>query len=588
MAQFFKYTLATVLGVFISLLLTFFLFMGIVGAIVSSSQNKEVTAKEHSILQLNLDYQLSDRGSNDPFSQMNFSDFSIKENPGLNEIVKAIQKAKDDPNIDGIYLSASTVMAGMSSVQEIRTALEDFKDSGKFIVAYATAYDQKAYYLASVANPIYLHPEGFILFSGLQGQVTFFKGALEKLGVDMQIIRHGQFKSAVEPFILDKMSDASKKQTEALIHSVWGQMLGSISNSRGISIDNLNRYADELALNNSQAALDYGFVDGIKYNDEVKDYLTAFSGEEGAKKPNLISVGKYIKTSFYNEGSSSRDKIAVIYASGEIMPGKGDDTRIGEKNIVNALQQARENNRVKAVVMRINSPGGSALISDLIWREVELTKAEKPVVASMSDVAASGGYYIACNANSILAEPTTITGSIGVFGMIPNVKKLMNDKLGITFDEVMTNQNSDYMDITKPLSPFQTSVILRSIENTYSGFVKKVAKGRNMSFEAVDAIGQGRVWTGEQAIGLGLVDTIGGLEDAIVLAAKLAEIDDYRVLALPAQKEPLMQLIEDLSGESSVLWKNDYGIFSKYIQYYRNLEKQDVIQVRIPFDLEIN
>ena len=588
MSKFLKYTLATVLGVFIAGIISFFLFLGIISAIVSSAEDKEVISDAHSILYLNLDYQIADRGINDPFSPLNLMEFSIKENPGLDEIVRSINKAKEDPNIDGIYLNAPTVLAGMSSTQEIRNVLENFKTSGKFIVAYATAFDQKGYYLASVADKLYLHPEGLIYFAGLNGQVTFYKGALEKLGIEMQIIRHGQFKSAVEPFMLDKMSDASKKQTGALINSVWDKIVRSISVSRGISIDDLNKYADDLALNNPKLALEFGFVDGLKYNDEVKDYLVSFVGGEKEKDLKLIRVDKYINTSYYKSGSKSRDKIAVIYASGEIMPGKGDDTYIGDKNIVKALKDARENSRVKAVVLRINSPGGSALVSDLIWREVELTKAEKPVVASMSDVAASGGYYIACNSTRIFAEPTTITGSIGVFGMIPNAQELMNDKLGITFDEVMTNKNADFMDLTKPLSAFQRAVIQKSIENVYSSFVNKVAKGRNMEFDDVDAIGQGRVWTGEQAIDLGLVDTLGGLEDAIVYAAKVAELTDYRILSLPVQKDPFMKMLEDFSGESSTLIDKKLGVFSKYVKYIKNLENQDIIQARMPFDLKIN
>jgi len=588
MSKFLKYTLATVLGVFIAGIISFFLFLGIISAIVSSAEDKEVISDAHSILYLNLDYQIADRGINDPFSPLNLMEFSIKENPGLDEIVRSINKAKEDPNIDGIYLNAPTVLAGMSSTQEIRNVLENFKTSGKFIVAYATAFDQKGYYLASVADKLYLHPEGLIYFAGLNGQVTFYKGALEKLGIEMQIIRHGQFKSAVEPFMLDKMSDASKKQTGALINSVWDKIVRSISVSRGISIDDLNKYADDLALNNPKLALEFGFVDGLKYNDEVKDYLVSFVGGEKEKDLKLIRVDKYINTSYYKSGSKSRDKIAVIYASGEIMPGKGDDTYIGDKNIVKALKDARENSRVKAVVLRINSPGGSALVSDLIWREVELTKAEKPVVASMSDVAASGGYYIACNSTRIFAEPTTITGSIGVFGMIPNAQELMNDKLGITFDEVMTNKNADFMDLTKPLSAFQRAVIQKSIENVYSSFVNKVAKGRNMEFDDVDAIGQGRVWTGEQAIDLGLVDTLGGLEDAIVYAAKVAELTDYRILSLPVQKDPFMKMLEDFSGESSTLIDKKLGVFSKYVKYIKNLENQDIIQARMPFDFKIN
>lgn len=587
MKQFFKYTLATVLGVFIAGIITFFLFLGMIGAIISSAEDKEVIAKDHSILNLNLNYVIDDRGSSDPFSQMDFSTFSIKENPGLDQIIRAIHKAKDDPKIDGIYLNSSSIMAGISSAQEIRNALEDFKTSGKFIVAYASTWDQKGYYLASSATQLFLHPEGFIFFSGLSGQVTFFTGALEKLGIEMQIVRHGQFKSAVEPFMLDKMSEASKKQTKALVTSVWDEILDAISKSRNLSIDDLNKHADELSLYNAQLAVDYGFVDGLKYADEVKDYLLAFSGSEKAKDLNLISVGKYIKTDFFKGTSTVRDRIAVIYASGDILPGKGDDTYIGEKNIVKALQSARENSRVKAVVLRINSPGGSALVSDLIWREVELTKKEKPVVASMSDVAASGGYYIACNSNLIFAEPTTITGSIGVFGMIPNVQELMNKKLGITFDEVMTNKNSDFLDISKPLSPYQRAVIQNGIERTYSSFANKVAKGRAMTFEEVDEIGQGRVWTGVQALGLGLVDELGGLEDAIKAAATLAEIDEYRIQSLPVQKEPLMQLLEDLSGEESVLLKKEFGEYSRYIKYLKNIKNQDIIQARMPFEFDL-
>ncbi|MDA3904546.1 MAG: signal peptide peptidase SppA [Bacteroidales bacterium] len=588
MSQFLKFTLATVVGVFIAGIISFFLFLGIIGAIVSSAEDKEVIAKGHSILHLNLDYPISDRGNNDPFAQMSFLDFSVKVYPGLDEIIRAINKAKDDPNIDGIYIASSTVLSGMSSAQEIRNALENFKSEGKFIVAYSTVFDHKGYYLASVADKLFLHPEGFILFTGLSGQVTFYKGALEKLGIDMQIIRHGQFKSAVEPFMLDKMSESNKMQTQSLINSVWAEIINPISVSRGISLDDINRYTDHLALNDAKNALDFSFVDGLKYEDEVTEYLSSFTGIEDKKDLKLLTVSKYINTVFYKEGGKSRDRIAVIYASGEILPGKGDDTYIGEKNIVKALRDARSNSRVKAIVLRINSPGGSALVSDLIWREVELTKKEKPVISSMSNVAASGGYYIACNSNSIFAEPTTITGSIGVFGIIPNVQELMNDKLGITFDEVMTNRNSDFMDLAKPLSAFQKAIIQKSVENVYSSFVNKVAKGRNMSFEDVDDIGQGRVWTGKQALDLGLVDKLGGLEDAIKAAAELAELDDYRIQSLPVQKDPIMKMIEDLSGESNLLINQELGVFSKYLKYINTLEKSDLIQARMLFDFEIN
>jgi len=365
-------------------------------------------------------------------------------------------------------------------------------------------------------------------------------------------------------------------------------MLKAISLDRKISLDDLNTYADDLVFNEAKAAKQYGFVDGLRYADEIQDDLVSYTEGKDGGKPRLVSVSKYTKTAFFNEETKSHDKVAVIYASGEIKAGEGSDTYIGEENIVKALRKARENSRVKAVVLRVNSPGGSALVSDLIWREVQLTKAEKPVIASMSDVAASGGYYISCAANQIFAEPTTITGSIGVFGMIPNVKGLVTNKLGITFDEVKTNKNADFMDITKPLSPYQEAVILKSIENVYSSFVTKVANGRNMTFEAVDAIGQGRVWTGEQALGLGLVDQLGGLEDAIAAAATAAELTNYQLLSLPVQKDPFTKLMEDLSGQSSVLLDRQFGEYAKYIKSLQNLENDDMIQARMPFEIEIN
>ena len=587
MGQFFKFTLASVLGVMLAVILSFIIMIGFMTALVAQG-DQEVIVNEHSVLRLKLNHEINDRKSNDPFSNFDFQTMESKDNLGLTEIIKSIEKAAIDPSIDGIYLNAPTVMGGAAQTEEIRNALIKFKESGKFIIAYAEGYDQKGYYLATVADEIYVHPEGMILFKGIAAELMFFKGTLEKLDVDMQIIRHGKFKSAVEPFMLDKMSDANREQTSALIHSIWGNLLKGISESRGISIDELNLIADKLSVDDPVKAVELKFVDGLKYSDEISDILKEKSAKLKEDDLDLISVKSYSKGSFYKETKVAKDKIAVIYANGEIKGGKGDDTFIGEQNIRNALIKAREDDRVKAVVLRVNSPGGSALVSDLIWREVVLTKEEKPVVVSMGNVAASGGYYISCAADYIFADPTTITGSIGVFGLIPYTGQFMTNKLGITFDEESTNENSNYITTNKALSPYQRGVIQNSVERIYDHFITKVANGRNMAKEDVDRIGQGRVWTGSQAIEIGLVDELGGLNDAIAKAAELGEVDGFKIKSLPFQKDPFQQIMEDMMGKSTALAMKYYlGENYKYVQMFENMENRDVIQARMPFEMII-
>ena len=587
MGQFFKFTLASTLGVLLAVILTFFIMIGFMAAVVSMG-DEEVIAENHSILRLKFDQQINDRKSNDPFSNFNFNSFEVNETSGLDEILKSIEKAASDSNIDGIYLNAPSVMGGVAQVEEIRNALLKFKESGKFILAYASGYDQKGYYLASVADEVYVHPEGMILFKGLAVESMFFKGTLEKLDIEMQIIRHGKFKAAVEPFMLEKMSDANREQTTALITSIWDDLLSGISEARGISLADLNKTADLLSLDDPLKAVELNFIDGVKYSDEIAAILKEKSSKLDDDDLLFISVGKYTKTSFYNDNPVAKDKIAVIYANGEIKGGKGDDTFIGEQNISKALIKAREDKRVKAVVLRVNSPGGSALVSDLIWREVVLTTEEKPVVVSMGNVAASGGYYISCAADYIFADPTTITGSIGVFGMIPNTGKFMTNKLGITFDEASTNENSNYITTNKSLSPYQRGVIQNSVERVYDHFITKVANGRSLSKEAVDKIGQGRVWTGTQAIEIGLVDELGGLKNAIAKAAELSEVDQYKIKSLPYQKEPFQQIMDNLMGQSSsVMLKHYLGSNYKYIQIFDDMENRDIIQARLPFGMTI-
>ena len=587
MGQFLKFTLASLLGIIIAMILGVFIMIGVVASMISSG-DQEVVVKENTILKIDLDYPVYDRTTNDPSAFFNGENFNMGGDPGLDDIIKSIELAAADPQIKGIYLSNPSINAGAAQILEIRKALEKFKSSGKFIMAYTTGYDQKGYYLASVADEVYVHPEGTILFKGLSAELMFFKGTLEKLEVEMQVIRHGKFKAAVEPFILDKMSDENREQYTALITSVWNDMLKDISTSRNITMADLNNAANTLALDDPKMALALNFVDGIKYPDEVNGLLRAKTGKADDDELEFLTIDKYIKSAKFNEEPAAKDKIAVIYANGEIKDGKGDDTFIGEQNISGALIKARDDDKVIAVVLRVNSPGGSALVSDLIWREVLLTKAKKPVVVSMGNVAASGGYYISCAADYIYADPTTITGSIGVFGLIPNVGGFMTNKLGITFDEAKTNENSDYITINKKLSPYQEAVIQKSVERVYDGFTTKVAEGRKMSKEAVDQIGQGRVWSGTQALEIGLIDELGGLENAIAKAAELAKIDQYKLKKLPLQKDPFQQIIDDLTGQStSILMKYYVGEDYKYIEMFKDLENRHVIQARMPFEINI-
>ena len=587
MGQFLKFTLASVLGVFLALILAFFIMIGMITAMVSAG-DEDVVVKEHSILRMKLDYPLNDRAVNDPSAIFKSEDFGFKENPGLNDILKSIERASTDPQIDGIYLNAASVLGGAAQVEEIRLALLKFKESGKFILAYSEGYDQKGYYLASVADEVYVHPEGTILFKGIGAEMMFFKGTLEKLDVEMQVIRHGKFKAAVEPFILDKMSDANREQTTALITSIWNDLLNPIGESRKISISELNHIADKLSIENPKKAEELHFVDGLKYSDEIAALLKEKSSKGSDDDLDMISVSKYINSAYFRKNGVAKDKIAVIYAAGEIKGGKGNDTYIGEQNIRKALVKAREDDRVKAIVLRVNSPGGSALVSDLIWREVVLTKKEKPVVVSMGDVAASGGYYISCAADYIFADATTITGSIGVFGLVPNTGKLMTNKLGITFDEAKTNENSTFISAFKTLSPYQREVIQNSVERVYDSFITKVAEGRNMAKADVDRIGQGRVWSGTQALEIGLIDELGGLEAAISKAAEMAGTEKYKIKSLPVQKDPFQQILEDLSGQSSsIMMKYYLGDNYKYVEIFENMEDRHIIQARLPYEMRI-
>ena len=581
---------ASTLGVFLAFFLIFLLFLGIISVTVSLMDTKKtVHVAEKSVLHIKLNREIPDRTSGNPFENFDFGSMSPRKTIGLNDILENIDKAKTDDNIKGIYLDISFIPAGIATIGEIRNALESFKEeSGKFIICYSEMCSQGAYYLASVADKIYLNPEGYVEFKGLSVTIPFLKGALEKLEIEAQIIRHGKFKSAVEPLMLDKMSKANRKQTLAYVSSIWNHLLKGISESRNIPLDELNRIADNLLVITAEGAVKYKIADKLMFKDEVLADLRVRLELDEDDKINFMSLGKYSNAPKKRKKGVIRDKIAIIYASGGIVSGEGDPDEIGSERISKAIRKARLNDKVKAIVLRVNSGGGSALASDVIWREIKLAKEVKPVVASMGNVAASGGYYIACAADTIVANANTITGSIGVFGLIFNAREFYRNKLGITFDGVKTNKHADLGSMVRPLTDAEKRIIQDEIERIYDVFITHVAEDRGLTKAEVDSIGQGRVWSGVDAKRIGLVDVLGGLETAIELAAGMADLEDYRILELPKQKEPLEQILEELTGEVvTTLLKLQLGDNYKYYKQLQSLKKMNGIQARMPYEVEI-
>ena len=594
MKSFWGSFLGTLVGVIVTFVLIFLLFAGIIVSSVSqisSQKEKTITVKNNSVLHIKFENEIPERSSKNPFENFPFGKNFEKLPIGLNDILSNIEKAKDDAHIKGIYLDIASIPAGIATLEEIRNALIDFKSSKKFIVAYSEGYAQGAYYLATAADQIYLHPEGMVDFKGLSRQIMFFKKLLEKLEVDMQIFRHGKFKSATEPFFLDKMSAANREQTMTYINSIWDYIVEGISKQRNISVEDLNKYADNMLITDGESAFNYKLVDKLVYKDEMLDILTELSGAKSADKINYVEMRKYthapnLKPLILN----SKSQIAVVYASGSIESGDGDDNTIGSERISKAIREARLDSNVRAIVLRVNSPGGSSLASDVIWREMKLAKKAKPVVVSMGDVAASGGYYISCVADAIVAHPNTITGSIGVFGVFPNMKNLLANKLGITVDTVNTNKHSDILSLYRPVGKDESEVIQKWIEDVYQDFVEKVADGRKMTKEGIDSIGQGRVWSGADGKRIGLVDEFGGIKDAIALAAKKANLDEYTILELPKQKEPYEEIFNTIFNQDAMVekkLKQEFG--SRYENYQRlkNVLKYKGIQMRLPYNVVV-
>lgn len=592
MKQFIKFMFASFLGTLLTLVVIWVIFLGLIFGMASMTEKNEVKLKSNTVLDVNWKTRIYDRASDNPFEGFNFATMQPNRPLGLNVILRNIEKAANDPDIDGIFLDMETVPAGISTLEEIRTKLLGFKKTGKFIISYANGYDQGAYYLASLSDEIYMNPNGIVLFKGLNAQLFFLKGLLDKLDIDIQVVRgpDNKYKSAVEPLIYNKMSNANREQMEALLNSVWGRMILDISKSRGISLEDLNKAADNLDALSADKALELHFVDGLTYRDEVIDMLKDKTGKVRDEKLATVTFGKYTNVKSRKKEKTTRSRIAIVYAQGDIVQGKGEANTIGSETIAGALRQARLNDKVKAIVFRVNSPGGDALASDVIRREVELAKKEKPVIVSMGDVAASGGYWISTNAGYIFAEPTTITGSIGVFGIIPDFKGLFNNKLGITFDNVMTNKNADFIDVMKPMSDYQYKKIDAEITKIYNRFVNLVASTRNLSAEYVDGIARGRVWSGTDALKLGLVDRLGGLDDAIAYAAKKAELgENYRIREYPERKPLYEQILEELKGDAKArIIGNELGVYKTYYDQIQAIKRMDGIQARLPFIYRID
>ncbi|MFC4095069.1 signal peptide peptidase SppA [Euzebyella saccharophila] len=585
--KFLRNLLAAILGCIIAFGIVFIMFL--VFASLLSSSEETVSVKENSVLELQLQQPISDYvGDNalDPFAGGLF-----EQNQGLDEILQAIAVAKDDDDIKGISINNNFIMAGLAQTQAIRRALKEFKESGKFIYTYGDFYMQKDYYLASVADSVFLNPVGVLDFRGLSSEVLFFKDLQEKTGVKMEVIRHGKYKSAVEPFIANEMSEANRTQIKELIGSLWGSMIDEISEGRNISQENLNIIADTLGGRSPEIALKSGLIDAIAFYDQYEQKLKKALGVTADKELNVVHLSDYVIRSNKKTLKKGKNKVAVVFAQGEILYGEGGPDVIGQGIINEAIIKAREDEDVKAIVLRVNSPGGSALTSDIIWREVELTKQVKPVVVSMGNVAASGGYYIAAGADKIFAEPTTITGSIGVFGTIPNMAGLAED-IGINAEQVGTNKNSVEYSLFEPLDEGFKAVVQEGIESTYKTFLQRVAQGRGISMAEADSLAQGRVWSGVDAQRLGLVDELGNLEAAIAEAAEMAELEEYGIKKFPKYKSGLERFMEDLGGASAKLKakiiEDEIGTEAySILKEVNQAMNQKGIQARMPFVLDI-
>ncbi|MEJ5996346.1 signal peptide peptidase SppA [Pedobacter sp. Du54] len=589
MREFFKYVFATVVGIVISTVLLFILFFVImVGIIASVGEEKKVIVKDNSVLYLNLDQAITERTPENSLAGVPFFGGGDEKTIGFPDFIRALKAAKTDDKIKAVYINVTAPNAGMATMLEVRNAILDFKTSNKPVLAYSEVYSQGAYYLASAANKIYLNPQGGLEFKGFSSELTFFKGALDKLGIEAQIIRVGNYKSAVEPFTNTKMSDYNRQQVTAYVGGLYQTFLDGISKSRNIATTDLYAIANDFKIQQPKDALNYKLIDGLKYKDEVLDELRKLTKQDKKSTIKTVSINDYAANLPANSTFTGKNRIAVIYANGDIVGGEGSDEQIGSERISRAIRKARLDDGIKAIVLRVNSGGGSALASEVIWREVELSKRVKPVIASFGDVAASGGYYIGCAADSIFVQPNTITGSIGVFGIIPNMQNLLTNKLGITFDGVKTGKYADIMSINRPLTAGERFIIQNGVNHIYDTFLSRVADGRKKTKAQIDSIGGGHVWIGTDAIKIGLADRLGSFNDAIVSAAKKAKLSDYKVVEYPEKIDPLKSLLANAKENISIYYtKKELG--ENYL-LYKQMQKAIMnagIQAKMDYEIKI-
>ena len=587
MKDFLKFTLATVTGIIISSVVLFFISILVVFSMVSSSES-ETQVRKNSVMMLDLNGTPTERSQENPL------DFLMKEDYktyGLDDILSSIRKAKENEDIKGIYIQATSLGAGFASLEEIRDALKDFKESGKFIVAYGDTYTQNLYYLSSVADKVLLNPQGMLEWRGLAATPMFFKDLLEKIGVEMQIFKVGTYKSAVEPFISTEMSPANREQVNVYLSSIWGQITSSVAESRNLSVEALNKEADRMLMfYPAEESAKNGLVDTLIYKNDVRDYLKNMVGIDKDDNMPVLGIQDMINVKKNVPRDKSGNVIAVYYAYGEIDGGSSasTDEGINSEKVIKDLRKLKDDENVKAVVLRVNSPGGSAYGSEQIWYAVNQLKKEKPVIVSMGDYAASGGYYIACNADTIVAEPTTLTGSIGIFGMMPNAKGL-TEKLGVNFDVVKTNPYADFGNLTRPMNDGEKGLMQMYVNKGYELFLTRCSDGRGISMEELDKIAQGRVWTGSTAKELGLVDELGGLDKALEIAIAKAGVDAYTVMNYPKKEGFLESLMNTNPGNYIKARMLNGKMNDVYRQFsiIENFDKIDRIQARVPFELNI-
>jgi len=586
MKQFFKFMFASMFGVIIGAFLLIFILVGIIGAFAGGKSDKEVGLNENSVLELDINYVIPERSLNNPFEGLNIGGFGEAKAMGLQEILSNIKKAASNEMVKGIYLKAEISPNSYATLEEIRNELINFKKSGKFIIAYGEYMDEHAYYVASVSDKVFLNPSGEILLNGFSQQVMYLKGMFQKIGVEPELIRHGKYKSAGEPLIADKMSNENRQQIEAYMGNLYQHFISGIAKSRKLKTEEMHAIVDQLKIRQAEDAVALKVIDGLKYKDEVDAFIRKQLGIEEKEKIAFVNMGKMKNVK--GNTSISDNKIAVVYCVGDIAGGEGDDETMGSDRIAETIKKVREDDSYKALVLRINSPGGSALASDVMWREISLCKKKKPVIVSMGAVAASGGYYIAAPADVIVAQPNTITGSIGVFGLMINAKDLLNNKLGIKIETVKFGEFSDLGSPDRPLNEAERKVIQSAIDRVYTDFVKRVSEGRKMTAAQVDSIAQGRVWSGIEAKQVGLVDEFGGLDKAIEIAVKKAKLSEHRVVNLPDLKDPFEEIFKSMSGEASAYFmKQELGSnYQQYLDAKKALQYQG-IQVRMPFTVEV-